>query len=162
MDAAKAEFYQTAGGFAGLKYDGKDYPHITLKRALPIGQPSEFISVYDSENKEVGIIRSLNELNAANLDVIIKELGNRYFCPTVLEVKSVKDKLGYVYVELLLGETNGASHMKSCALKDVSKNIRMLNENSIIIFDVDGNRYIIKDVNKLDRASRRRLEPYLF
>jgi len=164
LDISKAEFYKTDGGFAGLKYDGKDYPHVTLKRALPIAQPNEYISVYDAENKEVGIIKALNELSAANLDIAVNELARRYFCPFVLEIKSVKDKMGYVYIELLLSPEDGSAktHVKSCALKDVSRNIRMLNEKSIIIFDVDGNRYLIKDVNALDKASRKRIDPYLF
>ncbi|MCL2704513.1 MAG: DUF1854 domain-containing protein [Defluviitaleaceae bacterium] len=162
LDSGKAEFYFTSGGFAGLKYDGTDYPHVTLKRALPVGQPSEFISVYNTENKEIGIIRSLSELSRENLDIVAKELDSRYYCPGVLEIKSVKDKLGYVYMELHLDTDKSGGHTKSCAVKDVSKNIRMLNEQSLIIFDVDGNRYIVKDIDKLDKASRKRLEPFMF
>ena len=162
MDLSKAQFYEAKGGFTGLKYDGTDHPHVTLKRALPVGQPSEFVSVYDAENKEIGIIRSLEELTKANWDVVARELGNRYFCPTILEIKSVKDKLGYVYVELLLGEDKRSATVKSCALKDVSRNIRSLDDKRILIFDVDGNRYMVQDVNKLDKTSRKRLEPFLF
>jgi predicted transcriptional regulator len=162
LDTKEAQFYFADGGFLGLKYKETDYPHVTLKRALPVGRPSEYISVYDVENKEIGIIREIAELTDKNLQVVAKELDSRYFCPYVLEVKSVKDKLGYVYAEFMLGADKAHAHTKSCALKDVSRNIRMLNDKSILIFDVDGNRYLIPDIYKLDKQSRKRLEPYLF
>jgi len=92
----------------------------------------------------------------------VDELDNRYYSPEVLEVISVKDKLGYVYMELRIRNKDQRDHVRSCAIKDVSKNIRMLSENSLIIFDVDGNRYIVKDVLGLDKHSTKKLDPYLF
>ncbi|KAI4453185.1 atp-dependent permease mdl1 mitochondrial [Holotrichia oblita] len=162
MDMNNAEFYTTKGGFTGLKYGGKDYSHITLRRALPVSQPMDYISIADHENKEIGIIRSVSELKDSQREIVEKELNNRYYCPEVYEIKSVKDKLGYVYMELRIGSQRDKSFTKSCAVKDVNRNIRMLNETSLIIFDVDGNRYIVKSLSELDKNSLKRLEPYLF
>ncbi|MCL2422163.1 MAG: DUF1854 domain-containing protein [Defluviitaleaceae bacterium] len=162
MDTNKAEFYVTEGGFAGLRYEGEDYPHIVLRRSLPIKEPMKYISVADHENKEIGIIRSVEDLNGAQRDIIINELDNRYYAPHVLEILSVKDKLGYVYIEMRIQNKSGKEHNKNCAIKDVNRNIRMLSDTSLIIFDVDGNRYIIEDLGKLDKHSIKRLDPYLF
>jgi len=161
LDLSKAEFYVTPGGFTGLRYDGKDYNRITLRRALPIGHPDEYISVADKENKEIGIIRSLSELDEKQRSIVQAELDKRYYCPAVYEVKSVKDKLGYVYFELIIGR-NGVKYKKNCAVKDVSKNIRLLGDDKLAIFDVDGNRYIVESLSGLDKKSLKRLEPYLF
>ena len=79
-----------------------------------------------------------------------------------MDVTSVKDKLGYVYIEMKLKNKQGKEYDKSCAVKDVSRNIRMLSQNSVIIFDVDGNRYIVPDLSNLNKASLRRLDSYLF
>ena len=163
MDINRAEFYITEGGFTGLRYDGQDYKHVTLRRTLPIGQPMDYISVADVKNNEIGIIRSVLELSGEQLAIAVKELDRRYYCPEITEVKSVKDKLGYVYMELMIkvpGE--GRIHLKNCAVKDVNRNIRMLSDESLIIFDVDGNRYIIKSLIALDKNSLKRLEPFLF
>ena len=162
LDISKTEFYITSGGFTGLRYDGKEYPHITLRRPLPIGKPTEYISVADHENKEIGILKNVIDLSGEQLAIATTELDNRYYCPDVLEIASVKDKLGYVYMELKLAQHGGAAHTKSCAIKDVSRNIRMLGENSLLIFDVDGNRYIVRELTALDKKSMRRLEPFLF
>lgn len=161
LDLKNAEFYVTPGGFTGLKYAGKDYNRITLRRALPIGNPMEYISVADKDNKEIGMIRSLSELSEKQLNIVVAELDNRYYSPTVYEVKSVKDKLGYVYLELVIGQDD-MKFTKSCAVKDVNKNIRMLDDDRLVIFDVDGNRYIVQSLMGLNKKSLKRLEPYLF
>ena len=163
LELPKAEFYVAESGFTGLKYDGEDYKHITLKRALPVGQPMEYISVADEKNKEIGILKSVNELSKEQYEIVVNELNRRYYCPEILEVKSVKDKLGYVYMELVINVSGAEKkYVKSCAVKDVNKNIRMLSNESLIIFDVDGNRYIIKNLLALDKNSLKRLEPFLF
>ena len=74
LDPKKAEFYVTAGGFTGLRYEGNDYKRITLRRAFPIGKPSEYISVADKDNKEIGIIRSLAGLDKDQYEIVVAEL----------------------------------------------------------------------------------------
>jgi len=162
MDIKEAEFYMTEGGFAGLKYKGEDYKHVVLRRIMPMQQPFNFISVADNENKEIAILQSVDALPENQRGVVINELDNRYYSPEILDVVSVQDKLGYVYMEMKLKNKKGVEYKKNCAIKDVSRNIRMLSDNSIIIFDVDGNRYISSDLTKLSRQSMRKLDAYLF
>lgn len=161
LNLKDAVFYRTEGGFTGLRYAGKDYKRISLRRALPLGDPMHYISVADHENKEIGIIPDLAEMKGEALEIVLEELGRRYYCPTVHEIKSVRDKLGYVYMELVI-EGQAGHIAKTCAVKDVNKNIRMLGEDRLIIFDVDGNRYIVNSLKELDKKSLKRLEPYLF
>jgi len=163
LDLSKAEFYVAASGFTGLRYDGEDYKHITLKRALPIGLPMEYISVANSENKEIGILKSVDELSKEQYAIVLDELNSRYYCPDVLDVKSVKDKLGYVYMELVITVAGSdKTHLKNCAVKDVNRNIRMLSDDSLIMYDVDGNRYTINSLSALGKKSVKKLAPFLF
>ncbi len=161
LDLEKAEFFVTTGGFLGLRYGDKEYLRVTLRRALPVGKPMEYISAADQDNKEIGMIASVLELSEEQRAIVIAELDTRYYCPIVCEIKSVKDKLGYVYFELTLSR-DGQRYEKTCTVKDVSKNIRALNDDRLILFDVDGNRYIVPSLHELDKKSQRRLEPYLF
>jgi len=155
------KFYITSGGFTGLKLGDMDYKRISLRRALPINNPDEYISVADKNNKEIGLLRKISDFSQDQQLIIKSELNKRYYSPNILEIISVKDKLGYVYFELLID--NGSSGIiKNCAVKDVSKNIRMLDEENLAIFDTEGNRYIIKSLSGLDRKSVKKLEPYLF
>ena len=191
LDLAQAKFFKTEGGFMGLRVADKEYKRISLRRALPLKDPMSYISVADHENKEIGIIKSVSELTGEQFAIVVEELNRRYYCPEVLEIKSVKDKLGYVYMEMMIGaeekgeghcpEPEGRGHakhpqaetpdkrsavrrgnLKNAAVKDVNRNIRMLGDDRLIIFDVDGNRFIIPSLKELDKKSLKRLEPYLF
>lgn len=162
MDLSQAEFYKSDGGFAGLKYKGEEYKHIVLRRIMPIDQPMNYISIADNDNKEIAILKAVDDLKPDQRLIVEQELDNRYYSPQVLDIMSVKDKLGYVYMEMKLRNKQGSEYDKSCAIKDVSRNIRMLSDNSIIIFDVDGNRYVVPDLKALNKQSLRRLDSYLF
>ena len=162
MDINEAEFYTTEGGFAGLKYKGEDYRHIVLRRIMPMEQPHNYISVANQDNKEIGILKAVADLPDTQRDVVSRELDNRYYSPQILDIMSVKDKLGYVYMEMRLKNRQGKEYDKSCAVKDVSRNIRMLSDNSVIIFDVDGNRYVAPKLDEMNKQSLRRLDSYLF
>ena len=95
---------------------------------------------------------------AAEQAVLVKrELDNRYYCPAVTEIASIKEKMGYFYFDVKIGD-----YKKVFAAKDISKSIKMLDDQCIIITDVDGNRYLIEDVWAIDAKSRRRIEPYLY
>jgi len=162
MDISQTEFYTGEGGFTALKYKGEDHKHIVLRRIMPIDQPLHYISVADQENKELGILKAVADLPANQQQIVERELDSRYYSPEVLDVISVKDKLGYVYMEMRLRNKQGKEYDKSCAVKDVSRNIRMLSNNSVIIFDVDGNRYVVSDLGALNKQSLRKLDTYLF
>jgi len=161
LDLGEAEFYEGGGGFTGLRYKDKEYKRVQLRRAMPDRSPSGYISVADHEGKEIGMIRSLKDLSKEQLGIVSDELSRRYYCPEILEIKSVRDKLGYVYLEMEV-RAGSERYERSAAVNDVNKNIRMLGSNRLIIFDVDGNRYIVNSIDRLDRKSLRRLEPYMF
>jgi len=162
MDLSQAEFYVADGGFAGLKYKNEDYKHVVLRRIMPIDQPLNYISIADHDNKEIGILKSVADLSPSQREIVEKELDNRYYSPQVLDIMSVRDKLGYVYMEMKLRNKQGKEYNKSCAVKDVSRNIRMLSSDSVIIFDVDGNRYVVPKLGDLNKQSLRKLDSYLF
>lgn len=157
IDTGKAEFYLTGNGFVGLKYMDKDYKRVVLSRILPLNNPDDYISVMDTENKEIGIILSIGEMKDDQAEIVKNELFKRYYCPSILKIISIKEKMGYVYFDV---QIKGKS--KNFAVNDVSRNIRQLGDQRVIIFDVDGNRYIIEDTSAMDRKSLRLLEPYLF
>ena len=162
LDVKELTFYKADGGFTGLKHKGEDYKHIVLRRIMPIEHPNEYISIADHENKEIGILREVKTLPQEQRTIVETELENRYYSPQVIDVLSVKDKLGYVYMEMKLKNMQGRIYDKSCAIKDVSRNIRTLPNNSVLIFDVDGNRYTIPQIKEMNKQSQKKLDAYLF
>ncbi len=134
----------------------QDLGRVMFHRAFPYDCPFEFISVLDRDGKEYGVIRSVELFPEKTAEIIKKELERKYFMPEIIKITSLKERFGYSYWET---ETD-RGHL-SFAIHDTFRNIARIGENRIVISDVDGNRYSIKDVTALDRASLRKIELYL-
>ena len=39
LDLKETTFYATEGGFVGVKHKGEDFPHVILRRVMPLQQP---------------------------------------------------------------------------------------------------------------------------
>ena len=65
--------------------------------------------------------------------------------------------MGHFYFEVNIGE-----HKMNFAVKDISRNVRTLPDGVILIFDMDGNRYSIPNLEDFDSKTRRKIEPFLY
>lgn len=150
-------FEINANGFLVMELDGKSIGRVKLIKAYPYSLDDEYICVHDLDDNEIGIIRDLKKLNKSSYENAVKELKNRYYCPTVSAVKSIKERMGHFYFETVI---DGKS--KSFTVRDLTRNIRFSGENTLLIFDVDGNRYVVPEYEKIEQKSKRLLEPYLY
>ena len=155
--AGECRFYRNANGFLGLELRGEDHKRVQLSRALPFTAPAMYVCVADMDNKEVAVLEDLGDFGEETLALLEEELGIRYFYPEVTQVKSVKEKMGSFYFDLMIGE-----YEKTIAVKDISKNLKQLGDGKIILTDVDGNRFLIPDVYGIHKKSLRMVEPYLY
>lgn len=157
LDAKSCEFSFNKNGFLVLSVNGEDKGRVKLIRSYPYSLTDEYICVHDIEDNEIGIVRDLKELSKDSLEAASKELHNRYYCPTITAVKSIKERMGHFYFETVIDGKD-----KSFTVRDLTRNLRFANGNTLLIFDVDGNRYIIPDHEKIEQKSRRLIEPYLY
>ncbi len=144
-------------GFLVMSLDGENKGRVKLIKTYPYSLDDEYICVHDLDDNEIGIIRDLKKLNKSSYENAVKELKNRYYCPTVSAVKSIKERMGHFYFETVIDGKN-----KSFTVRDLTRNIRFSGENTLLIFDVDGNRYIVPEYEKIEQKSKRLLEPYLY
>ena len=132
-----------------LKYDGREYSSIKLKRCFPFLSPNQFISVIDSDsNEEIGIIKDLNELSKEQLDLANIELEFRYFVPIITKVIKVKEKRNFATLDVI---TNAGK--KTITLQDIPFNINLHHNGQVIIKDVDGNLYEVSNEYLLSKDS---------
>ena len=157
LEPNKCKFSFNSNGFLVFSINGESKGRVKLTRSYPYSLTDEYICVHDIEDNEIGIIRDLKELDKDSLDSANKELHNRYYCPTVTAVKSIKERMGHFYFDVVIDGKD-----KSFTVRDLTRNLRSANESTLLIFDVDGNRYIIPDQEKIEQKSRRLLEPYLY
>ena len=134
----------------------QDFGRVFFHRCFPFETPDEYISVLDKDGREYGMILRLSDLPISAQEIIRGELYRKYFCPVIEKITALKDKLGYSYwtVETDCGEMSFSTH-------DTYRNIARVGNGMLIVTDVDGNRYRINDVSKLDRKSFKKIELYL-
>ncbi len=149
-------FARNKSGFLSVVIGGEEYKRVTLSRALPLSEPSKYISIFDMDNKEIGIIESVEAFSPEQRVLINAELSDRYYCPVITEITSIKEKMGHFYFDVLIGDFK-----KGFAIKDLTKSIRQV-DSAVDLTDIDGNRYRINDFDAINKKSRRRLEPYLY
>lgn len=173
LTAENSRFYLTANGFPALEavlpkkvddleaktedvYERQDLGRVFFHRCFPFETPDEYISVLDKDGREHAMIRRLSDLPEEAQTIINNELNRKYLCPVIKKIDSLKEKLGYSFwkVKTDRGDTSFSMH-------DTYRNIARVGNGTLIITDVDGNRYRIDDVSKLDRKSFKKIELYL-
>ena len=157
----KCASFETKNGFLSLtvtnESDKKSYDRVFLHRAFPHELLWEYISVTDEESMEIGIIYNVEDFEGENKSLIVREIERKYYSPVIKTIDSLKERYGFSYWKV----TGEDGREFSFTMKDTFKNIIHTGEDSIILVDVDGNRYSIMSVSGLNRKSYRKIELYL-
>ena len=91
----KCVFSLNPNGFLAAEIDGKVYKRVILTRSLPLSLPDEYICISDIEKNEVGIIKTIADFSKEQQELINSELSQRYYCPIISKIESIKEKIGY-------------------------------------------------------------------
>lgn len=162
-----AKFTRSGGNLISLEIENADgekesFERVVVLRSFPVTNPNEFLSVREPDSKkqgrgkEIGMIRRISDFDFDTQALIKEELDRRYFTPQIQKIFSVKDKFGYLYWE---AETT-AGHV-TFVMNNPFSNIRVLEDKRILINDIDGNVFEIRDPSKLDAPSLKKIEIYL-
>ena len=161
-----AVFSKNAGGLISLtlKNDGKEehFERIVPVRAFPVTDPDAYISIREPDTREggkgaeIGMIAALSDFDDETGELLTKELEKRYFTPVIEKIYNVKEKFGYLYFDVLT-----SSGKVSFVMNNPSSNIRVLEDKRSLIYDIDGNCFEIPEMEKLDKASFKKIEVYL-
>jgi hypothetical protein len=130
--------------------------NVRLTGLFPLSSPGTYVAVYDSGGAELGIIRSLAELDPDSREIATRRLQSSYLLPVVRSILSVKERFGTLEWEV---ETDLGRR------KFVTRNTRettvRLSSDRVLLCDVDGNRYEVGEPQSLDSASRAYMARYL-
>ena len=85
------------------------------------------------------------------------EIEKKYYSPAIKEIKSVKERYGFSYWKVSLDDGRELNF----TMQDTFKNIIHTGEDSIVLVDVDSNRYTVKSISALSSKSYRKIELYL-
>ncbi|MDD2431803.1 MAG: DUF1854 domain-containing protein [Firmicutes bacterium] len=111
---------------------------------FPLKMPERYIWVKDSKNKELGLIKSINELELNSKEILKDYLYKRYYMPNIHGVNKLTEEFGLWYFD---AETDRGP--RSFVVKDPRQNIINLGKGRLLVIDVDGNRFNINDYTLL-------------
>ncbi len=142
-----------------LTYNGeeKHFDRVFLHRAFPHELLFQYISVLNDEKKEIGIIYDIADFDDLSKDLIIHEIEKKYYSPIITEIKSLKERYGFSYWKVVLDDGREISF----TMQDTYKNILHTGDDSIMLIDVDSNRFTVKSISGLSAKSYRKIELYL-
>ncbi len=147
---------RSAGGFLQATVDGRELPRVFVHQAFPLSMPNEYISVRDDEQKEIGIIRRLDEMDQTVQELIESELSRRYFAPIVEKVNSLKEEFGYLYWDVMT--SSGDRRFTQQAKPET---ILGAGDQELIVIDIDENRFRLPRYRTLLGRFARTLDPIL-
>lgn len=135
--------------------DGSEYAGVQPVRAFPLAAPAEGIALMGTDGHELAWIDHLDDLPEATRNLVEAELASREFMPEIrrlLQVSTFATPSTWT-VETDRGETR-------FILKG-EEDIRRLGADALLISDNHGVQYLIRDLSRLDKTSRRLLDRFM-
>lgn len=137
----------TAGGVV--------YPGVTPVRPFPISAPDEGLSLVDAHGHELAWIACLDDLPQATRSLVEEELAAREFTPEIRGLETVS-----TFATPSTWRVVTDRGVTSFVLKG-EEDIRRLGQKGLLITDTNGIQYLVRDIQSLDRLSRRLLDRFL-
>ncbi|MDX3904515.1 MAG: DUF1854 domain-containing protein [Pigmentiphaga sp.] len=150
-------FTLTRNAFGKLIYtpEGGPAEEVVPVRAFPIHAESGHISLVGPGGHELAWIARLAELPPEARELVREELRHREFMPEILRIVQVS---GYVTPTTWTVETDrGEARLWLKSEQD----IRRISHTRLLVSDGHGIHFLIRNVERLDRASRRILDRFL-
>ena len=142
-----------------VRQDKRTFKNVRFVHLFPFTDLENYISaVTEKENEytEAGIIKHLRELPFQAQKTIREDLKFRYFIPEIKEIKKIISKYGIREFDVVTDRGR-----KIFYLRHIRENLKLNDDNSVIINDIDKCRYKISNILKLSQRSRDELDRIL-
>jgi hypothetical protein len=135
--------------------DGAVSEGIVPVRAFPISAPDEGVALVSTDGREVAWLDCVADLPEELRTLVEAELASREFMPEVRRIAGVSS---FATPSTWQVETDrGATQL---VLKG-EEDIRRLGRTALLIADANGIQFLVRDIQALDRASRKLLDRFL-
>lgn len=134
--------------------DEQVYIGVVPVRAFPIEAPDEGISLVSSDGHELIWIERLTMLPPRLRSLVLEELAQREFMPEIRRLLAVSS---FATPSTWQIETDRGSTELTLKSED---DIRRLGRHHLLISDRHGVQFLIRDLNQLDRHSRKLLDRF--
>jgi len=139
------------------------YLDIRCYRAFPLSCPEQWIVFLDGAGHEIGVLRSIEELDPPSQLLCRQELQWRYVVPRALEIVAIRAESGEGTgsAQLVWDVQTDRGPMR-LHIPNLYEAVRVLSGNRMLLTDRDGRRLLLQDVASLSARSRTLLARYLW
>ena len=124
------------------------FPVVRTVRAAPLTEPNRYIAFLDPQGEEICMVNDPAELDDSSRRVVEQELAAHYVTATIERIDSLRNEFGTSYWDV---QTNRGA--RDFVVQNAAENARWLAPNRLLLVDVDGNRFEIPDLRRLDKRS---------
>jgi len=145
LDAKTLRLFRTHAEDATVRLTiegDRSWREVRIARAFPFSDPDRYIGLRDGDDKDIGILVTLNEMDRDSRAIVEEELERRYFTPRIERVLTVNEEFGVVTWEV---ETDRGP--RRFLVRNLRDSTFPLGANRLMMTDTDGNRYEFPDVS---------------
>lgn len=135
--------------------DGTEHAGVVPVRAFPIAAPDEGLALVSADGHELAWVDRIDALPAGQRTLVEEDLASREFVPRILAIRAVSS-----FATPSAWSVDTDRGPTELVLKG-EEDIRRLARGMLLIADRDGVHYLVRDLNALDRSSRRLLDRFL-
>ncbi|MGE5490996.1 MAG: DUF1854 domain-containing protein [Actinomycetota bacterium] len=135
--------------------NGEVFEDVVPVRAFPIAAPEAGIALVSPDGHEVAWADHLDQLPAEARALVEEELASREFVPEIRAIRSVSS---FATPSTWLVTTDRGD--TELVLKG-EEDIRRLSQTMLMIADANGIQFLVRDLQTLDRGSRKLLDRFL-
>ena len=128
---------------------GEKFEGVEPRRLFPVSRPTSYISLLDSEGKEIAVVREISDLTPDSAAVLRESLDDYYLVPRITKIISKGEKYGTLRWTV---ETDRG--IKSFDIRNRNHDIKLYPSGKVRVRDSDDNRYTIENYLELDPHSR--------
>ncbi|MBV6324418.1 DUF1854 domain-containing protein [Duganella violaceipulchra] len=134
---------------------GEVHESVAPVRAFPVQAPDDGIALVSTDGKEVGWIDRIEDLPAAVGQLVREELEGREFMPEISRINSVTSFATPCTWSVATDRGDTEFVLRG------EEDIRRLTVDTLLISDIHGIHYLIRDVRELDKHSKKILDRFL-
>ena len=146
-------FYQPEGRLR-LETEDRCYLEVRPSWSAPVSQPGKFLSLLDGKDNEIMLLPDgLEGLDKEARKILENEVQKRYLIAQVLKILHAHSEFGSTYWTV---ETDRGK--REFVTQSLQENAQWHGPNHLVLVDVDGNSFEIRDTTALDPDSQRLLQ----
>ncbi|MFJ7567604.1 DUF1854 domain-containing protein [Herminiimonas sp. NPDC097707] len=158
-DVQSIPFQLNRNAFGKLVYsapgEAELHEGVVPVRAFPIAAPDTGIAIVSTDGRELAWVERLSDLPETIRALLEEELASREFLPEITKIKHVSAFASPSTWTVATSRGDALLVLKG------EEDIRRIGESSLIIADTHGIQFLIRDLQKLDKHSRKLLDRFL-